>query len=299
MKWFVLEICVVYMVLEPVSMRPVPMRLFFVFSSFFCFSLFPQKPGMPKSDKLKDKLKYLSAVACGVNPMTDHPDQKKWFDYGKETGYILMHYQNAKTKDPALLQEVMQRCETEATGWLEMKPPDYAGAAKQYINLEGHMFATGHDSAAIQQAMLRTDYYISLSGPQWQNDLLAVAELNREAVSMLPCCACCGKSAEEKRFFCGKCGIAVYCGKECQKQHWDKAHRELCGKQKMCAACKKLLENPMLCGRCNTVSYCNKAHQTWHWKHGHKKECVPCKGPESSSLSLSFAALLLSEQKKE
>ena len=116
---------------------------------------------------------------------------------------------------------------------------------------------------------------------------------------MLPCCACCGKSAEYKRLFCGKCNIAVYCGKQCQKLHWDEGHRELCGEQKMCAACKKLLDTRLMCNRCNDAWYCNKAHQTWHWKHGHKKECVPCNAPESSSLSLSLAALSLSEQKKE
>jgi hypothetical protein len=82
---------------------------------------------MPKSKS--DKLKYLSGWACGVNPYTDHPDQKKWYDYGKETGLLGLRYQNAKVKDPALLQEIMNRFETEATGWLQMNPPDYAGAA--------------------------------------------------------------------------------------------------------------------------------------------------------------------------
>ena len=91
---------------------------------------------MPKSKS--DKLKHLSNWACGVKPMTDHPDQKKWFDYGKKTTSLHMLYET--NKDPTLLQEIMQRCETEATGWLEMKPSDYAGAAKQYLNLESHMF---------------------------------------------------------------------------------------------------------------------------------------------------------------
>ena len=238
---------------------------------------------MPKSKS--DKLKYLSAWACGVEPLTDHPDQKKWYDYGRETAYLGMCYE--KTKDPALLQQIMQRCETEATGWLAMDPPDYAGAAKQYMNIEGQMFSSGHDKAAIKEAMARTDHYIRISGPVWHDDLLATCEYNREQLSLLPCCACCGKSADQKRFFCGKCGIAVYCGKQCQKQHWDEGHRELCGTQKTCSACKKLLDKKMKCGKCNAVFYCNKEHQTWHWKHGgHKKECAPCNAPESSSLSL-------------
>ncbi len=267
---------------------------------------------MPKSKS--DKLKYLSAVACGVNPYTDHPDQKKWFDYGKETAHMLMHHQNAKTKDPALLAEIMRRCETEATGWLQMNPPDYAGAAKQYLNLESHMFAAGYDSAAIKEAKLRTDHFIGLSGPEWQDDVLAVALFNREAVSMLPCCASCGKSAEYKRLFCGKCGIAVYCGKQCQKKHWDEGHRKLCRQQKTCGACKKLLEKPMKCGKCSAVFYCNKEHQTWHWKHGHKKTCtqlrrtidisgdvhaVDIEPQATGRIEDALAALSLSEHKKE
>jgi len=225
---------------------------------------------MPKSKKLK----YSSAWAVCAKPSTNHPDQKKWYDYGKETALLGKRYENAKVKDPALLQEIMNRFETEATGWLQMNPPDYAGAAKQYLNLESHMFAAGYDSAAIKEAKLRTDHFIDLSGPEWHAQLVEVREYNRELLSMLPCCACCGKSAEYKRLFCGKCNIAVYCGKQCQKLHWNQEHRELCGKQKMCAACKKLLNTRLMCNRCNVAWYCNKAHQTWHWKYGgHKKVC--------------------------
>ncbi len=80
------------------------------------------------------KLKYTPAVLCGVVPKTEYPDQKKWFEYGRETGLLTVLYNN--TKDPALLEQIMQRCETEADAWLRMVPPDYAGAAKQWINLE-------------------------------------------------------------------------------------------------------------------------------------------------------------------
>lgn len=250
---------------------------FFAFFSTFVkdeclFTLF-----MPRQDRMSkpkpERYNYTGAVACGLTPMTDHPDQKKWYDYGRETGLLTLRY--LETKDVTLLPEIMQRCETEANAWLGMDPPDYAGAAKQWVNLEGHRFVAGCDKAAIQEATDKTNEYIRLSGA-WQERIEAARAYNREQESLLACCAMCGKCTpqEQKRLFCGQCKWAVYCGAECQKQHWQQGHKELCGKQAHCAACFKLLEVPMKCTRCNAVWYCNKAHQTWHWKKGHKRDCM-------------------------
>jgi hypothetical protein len=105
-------------------------RLFSTFVKDEClFTLF-----MPRQDRMSkpkpERYNYTGAVACGLTPMTDHPDQKKWFDYGRETGLLTLRY--LETKDVTLLPEIMQRCETEANAWLGMDPPDYAGAAKQW-----------------------------------------------------------------------------------------------------------------------------------------------------------------------
>ena len=225
------------------------------------------KLNMPKPQKIK----HTAAVLCGRAPMTDHPDQKKWFDYGRESAKIINFY-NANP-NPAMLPLIFERCETEMQAWLAMNPPDYAGAAKQCLTIEALRFSSGFDKAAVQEAMDKTDACIEKSGPKWHKELVDVRDYNRLQQTLLACCAYCAKHLE-KRNFCKKCMIATYCGQQCQQKHWDAGHRELCGKQKQCKACHKLLEEPpMKCGKCNAAWYCNKAHQKYDWDKGHKQEC--------------------------
>jgi hypothetical protein len=226
---------------------------------------------MPKPRKVK----YIEAMAVGTVPMTDHPDQKKWFYYGCETVVLMKRFNSTAEHDPAwlaLLHEILPRCETEARGWLAMVPPDYAGAAKQWISIESYRFAAGYDKAAVEEAMDTVDDYIRLSGPEWYDTLVAVRKYNREQRVLLACCAHCGKYLR-KRNFCQKCMLAAYCGKECQQKHWDEGHREVCGKQKKCEECGKVLEKPLRCSRCKAVWYCDTAHQAQHWEKCHKNVC--------------------------
>jgi hypothetical protein len=70
---------------------------------------------MPKPRKVK----YTEAMAVGTVPMTDHPDQEKWFYYGFETVVLIQRFNNTADHDPAwlaLLHEILPRCETEARG---------------------------------------------------------------------------------------------------------------------------------------------------------------------------------------
>jgi hypothetical protein len=218
------------------------------------------------------KFGFKNAVACDCAPDVYKPGWKKLYDYGLETGALCLQLKH--TKDPAaLLEELLQRAYFERDGWLRMSPPEYAGAAKQLINIEGHLFMSGHDKHTVKAAEYKTDELIGMSAITWHADLREVRDHNRDARSMLPCCACCGKYNPHKRLFCGKCNVAVYCGVDCQKQHWE-VHKLQCGKP-ACAACGKIPENPipMICGRCRAVTYCHKAHQTWHWHYAHKQEC--------------------------
>ena len=92
---------------------------------------------------------------------------------------------------------------------------------------------------------------------------------------------------------CSRCGVARYCGREHQVEHWSihrkhcerlrffailKSDAELCPYLgKVCALCKdpdggdddKILEQ---CTRCNVAYYCGKDHQVEHWSV-HKKHC--------------------------
>ena len=233
------------------------------------------KPDMPKPEKLK----YNTIVFGDGTPLLDKPRGKELYDYGMQTG--LMSAEFGKTKDPTLGNEILQRMQYERDAWLGLTERDYVGAAKKSITIVSHLFQLGHDKHAIEAAKEEAERYIGLSPAASQELLRHVYNHNLLATSMLSCCAVCGKHTplEQKRLFCGKCKVAVYCGQQCQKKHWDEGHRELCGKQAMCAACGKLLAQPMTCGTCKAVWYCDRAHQKWDWqrKGGHKEKCTPCK----------------------
>jgi hypothetical protein len=137
------------------------------------------------------------------------------------------------------------------------------------------MFQLGYDKHTINAVKEEADKYVRLSPAHKQEDLRAKYNHNVNAISLLACCAECGKFTpkEQRRLFCAQCHIAVYCGPECQKKHWKEGHRELCGQQRWCQACGKLLEKPLFCARCGTVCYCDKDHQKHDWKWSHKKKC--------------------------
>lgn len=205
-----------------------------------------------------------------------NPEEQQLYDYGVETGLMTVGYDN--TKDPALLDQIVERVIFERDAWLRMSPPDneqfahhcLCSAAKQSMNLEQYCFLKGCDKDAVKAVEDETDRLIGLSG-SYKDQLLKALQHNRFARSMLPCCAWCFKHIPDKRMLCGKCHIAVYCGVDCQKEHWNE-HRKQCG-QAACAACGKIPEKPKKCGQCMVESYCDKAHQTWHWKNGHKEKC--------------------------
>ena len=233
-----------------------------------------QQTTMPKPVKLS----CTTVLAIDGPPNVGRNSQeKKLYDYGIKTGLMTLEYND--NKDPALLEEIVQRCLTEKDAWLALSQTDneqfahhcFAGAAKQCINLEQYCFLKGGEKDAVKAAEDETDRLIGLTG-SYKKELLDSLQHNREGRSCLPCCACCGKYNPQKRLMCAKCNIAVYCGVDCQKEHW-KVHREQCGRQTACAWCGKIPEKPMKCGRCMGVTYCDQAHQKWHWKFSHKKEC--------------------------
>jgi hypothetical protein len=206
-------------------------------------------------------------------PVLTKPGWKELYYYGKETGAMNPEFE--KTRDPALGEEMLRRMRFERDEWLRMTPPEFPGAAKKVITMIAHMFQLGYDKHDINAVKEEADKYVSLSPTHTQEELRAMYEYNVYAISLLACCAECGKFTpkEQRRLFCSQCHIAVYCGPECQKKHWKQGHRELCGQQRWCQACGKLLEKPLFCGRCRTVCYCDKAHQEHDWKRNHKKIC--------------------------
>ena len=220
----------------------------------------PQKP-------VKHKYKSMVVLDC---ERTNLPVWGELYDYGMETSCKSAEYE--QSQDPALLQEIVERSRFERDAWLRMSPPEYAGAAKQCLNLEANLFQLGYDKHVLKAAQDESDRYIELSAPEWQEQLQAYREYSRRMLTMMPSCACCSKRIAGKRLFCGKCNVVVYCGVECQKEHWTKVHREQCGLPG-CWYCGKIPEKVMKCGKCMQVTYCDKECQTRDWNQGHKKKC--------------------------
>jgi hypothetical protein len=247
-----------------------------------------KKTDMPKPGKFK----CTSMVVMDCK-RTNKPGWGELYDYGLKTGQMMAEC--GQSDDPVLLNAILERCKFERDAWLNFEPePEYPGAAKQCINIENYLFRLGYDKDAMKAAQDETDRYIELSPPDWQLELQAYCDINREVKQMLPSCSCCDKAITGKRLFCGQCKIAVYCGTDCQKQHWSEVHREQCGKPG-CAFCGKMPKKPMKCGKCLQVVYCQKECQIRHWKYGinkknpHKNVCVAVE----EDLCAAFAATKL------
>jgi len=217
------------------------------------------------------KFSYSLAVVCDSAPDQFKPGWKELYDYGIETAALSVRYK--ETRDVALGHEVLERYVFEAEKWLEMEPPEYAGAAKKYINIEDTMFTFGYDKLCIKPVEDKTDEYIARSAASWRAQLREACEINREARSFLPCCAGCGKYQPGNGVMCTGCNVAEYCTLACKERHWEEIHKTRCAKQRACEACNNMSVKHLKCGRCKTATYCNKAHQAWHWSRGHKKEC--------------------------
>jgi hypothetical protein len=209
----------------------------------------------PKSPKFSSNL----AVVCDSAPDLFKPGWKELYDYGVETGALGLRY--SQTKDSELLEQILHRCHFELNAWLRMSPPEYAGAAKQSINIEGHLFTLGFDRDAVEAAKAETDKLIALSAASWRAQLREVCEINREARSFLPCCAGCGKYQPGNGVMCTGCNVAEYCSLACKERRWEEIHKTRCAKQRACEACGNLPVKHLKCGRCKAATYCNRAHQ--------------------------------------
>ena len=74
---------------------------------------------------------------------------------------------------------------------------------------------------------------------------------------------------------CGRCSVAYYCSKKCQKQDWGR-HKVDCDAAaifKVCSACGKKVESKNhQCTNCMEAWYCDKQCQGDNWSE-HKSKC--------------------------
>ena len=62
-------------------------------------------------------------------------------------------------------------------------------------------------------------------------------------VSLKDSCYSCGKK-DLKLSVCGNCKLSSYCGKDCQKRHWNFVHRDLCQYMKLLDTLVVLMKKP-------------------------------------------------------
>ena len=107
-------------------------------------------------------------------------------------------------------------------------------------------------------------------------------------------CNFCSKHSDTLKK-CKRCGVAQYCGKECQVNHWQQhklecktlsqtgrssaqnhslatAEDPILPKVKTCAFCGSCSAKLKFCTKCGKASYCGRECQKRHWSD-HKKNC--------------------------
>ena len=100
------------------------------------------------------------------------------------------------------------------------------------------------------------------------------------------CVVCFGHAKEGSNRVCGACGTVRYCGRECQRAHWDGGHKESCSRRRqrrdkiarrLCDVCGRQadLDGPRLptCSACDLRRYCDESCQAADWAAGHRSNC--------------------------
>ena len=81
---------------------------------------------------------------------------------------------------------------------------------------------------------------------------------------------------------CGACRAVRYCTVECQRDHWEDGHREICSvvrarRRRTCDVCGAFAGHNQpsfsVCGACGKRRYCGEACQIADWEAGHARKC--------------------------
>jgi hypothetical protein len=110
--------------------------------------------------------------------------------------------------------------QAEHDGWLALRAPEYAGAAKCSLMIEQLRYELGESSAEQMALCCLSDSEIGLSAAEFKDEL-ALCSRNNRWIRQLPLCCngACGKPLPQQRpLCCAQCKVAVYCDKACQTQ---------------------------------------------------------------------------------
>ena len=114
---------------------------------------------------------------------------------GMQSARILKQYYEGRVKDRAMALHLIDLKQAEHDGWLALRAPEYAGAAKCSLMIEQLRYELGESSAAQMGALCATsDAEVQLSAVEFKGDLQLVSKNNRWIRGLPVCCnAACGK----------------------------------------------------------------------------------------------------------
>jgi hypothetical protein len=134
---------------------------------------------------------------------------------------ILRQYYEGCVRDRAIALHLMDLKQAEHDGWLALRSPEYAGAAKCSLLIEQLSYELG-ESITEQLAALCaiSDSEIEMSSAQFKGDLQLCSKNNRWIRQLPDCCnAACVKPLPQARpLCCVLCKVTVYYDKACQTQ---------------------------------------------------------------------------------
>ena len=117
--------------------------------------------------------------------------------------------------------------------------------------------------------------------PRFDEDARIWKRLARRQCDCFECTRQFGLDAPRLKV-CGRCGLATYCGVECQRAHWD-WHREVhCAiirsqRRRTCDVCHRRAkhDSPVfpVCD-CGARRYCGEECQAKDWAAGHSETCA-------------------------
>ena len=138
-----------------------------------------------------------------------------------QSAHILKQYYEGRVKDRAMALHLIDLKQAEHDGWLALRAPEYAGAAKCSLMIEQLRYELGESSPEQMAAFCAiSDSEVELSAVQFKGDLQLASKNNRWIRQLPVCCnAECSKPIPQPRpLCCGQCRVALYCGKACQTQ---------------------------------------------------------------------------------
>ena len=154
--------------------------------------------------------------------------------------YCLQDEHARKVTDPSMQNIFTQARSLLGAGTRELHTPELRKRTGLVLII-GAQHNEKVDANGVQKSQTHPGGFYLLPGEEptrdqwfmhlWPASIVQVSTFLRNAVrQMCVVCGCVELNLHGSALKCGRCRIAVYCGKECQEEHW-REHRKVCGKE--------------------------------------------------------------------